>query len=34
MRAGDVVIVVDVVGQHGPQVFLIEDDDMIQTLPA
>ena len=32
--ACDIVIVVDVVGQHGTQMLFVQDDDMIQTLPA
>ena len=29
MRASNVVVVVDVVGQYGPQVVFAEDNDMI-----
>jgi len=32
--AADVVIVVDVVGQHRAQVLLVQDDDMVQTFSA
>lgn len=34
MGAGDVVVVVDVVSQHSPQVLFIQDDDVVQAFPA